>query len=532
MKILRWIQHNTITSSVILLLTLVAGNTGCLLYNNDMLERNTALKVQTERIRRINTDIWNEIVRNMDIGMRGYAITQDTTLLSPYRSSIAKKDQVFQELAHLLEAQHYPITGLDFLKSEVNAYQQVCAALVKLVDEGNLGAVSQEVKKDRGKQLWKAYADFTTRLNADQDALNQQAEVAYQTATQRTVYLQILLLLIGAPSLLFIIGRIKRDRKEKRNLFLNLERNNRTYLFDPGTAEEATNEQQLIDTSIANFRKAAGFIQQLSQGDYQVEWEGLSAANQLHNQTNLAGELVRMRERLKQLKQADERRLWATEGLTQFSEIIRQHQNHGQHLSNQIVAFLTKYLQAQQGSLFLLREEEEPCLELAACYAFERKKHLTKRVAIGQGLVGQTYLERSPILLTELPPGYISITSGLGDATPGCLVLVPMKYNEKVEAIIEIASFHRLEAYQVEWLEKVGEITASTLVSVKTVERTKTLLEASQQQAEEMKSQEEEMRQNMEELEATQEEMQRKERSHLDQIEQLTRLHKTNKVEV
>jgi transcriptional regulator with GAF, ATPase, and Fis domain len=233
---------------------------------------------------------------------------------------------------------------------------------------------------------------------------------------------------------------------------------------------------------------------------------------------NLAGRLTRMRDQLKQMKNEEERRQWSNEGLTLFSETVRNHQQNLTELSLEVVRFLTKYMNAQQGGLFVLREEEgESYLELAACYAFDRKKYIEKRVDIGVGLIGQAYLEEQTSLLTKIPQGYTYITSGMGEATPECLLIVPMKYNERTEAIIELASLEKFEDHQVAFIEKAGEFVASALQSVRTTEKMQKLLAASQQQAEEMRSTEEEMRQNFEELQATQEEMMRKQ-NEIDRI--------------
>jgi PAS domain S-box-containing protein len=169
-----------------------------------------------------------------------------------------------------------------------------------------------------------------------------------------------------------------------------------------------------------------------------------------------------------------------------------------------------KYLKANQGSFFIVDEEQE-CLNMVACYAFNKKKYLNKQVGFGEGLLGQAYLEKETLFLTEVPNGYIQITSGLGDAPPRNIVIVPLKINDAVQGVLEIASFQILEKYQVEFLERLGESIASAIATLKINEKTQLLLLQSQQQAEELKTQEEELKQNLEEMQATQEELARKE---------------------
>jgi PAS domain S-box-containing protein len=173
-----------------------------------------------------------------------------------------------------------------------------------------------------------------------------------------------------------------------------------------------------------------------------------------------------------------------------------------------------KYTKSNQGGLFILNEDNESdqFLELMACYAFERKKYMTKKVVIGEGLIGQAYLEGDRMYLEEVPKEYITITSGLGGSNPNALLIVPLKINDKVYGVLELATFGKYHDYEIDLVEKLAESIASTISTVRVNESTRILLEKTQQQAEEMRAQEEEMRQNMEELEATQEEMRRKEK--------------------
>ncbi|MEM1406721.1 MAG: GAF domain-containing protein, partial [Bacteroidota bacterium] len=190
-------------------------------------------------------------------------------------------------------------------------------------------------------------------------------------------------------------------------------------------------------------------------------------------------------------------------------------------LSEKIISGVVTYTKSLQGALFLLNEDnaDDRFLELVSAYAYDRKKFLERRVDIGVGMVGQVYLEGLTTRLSDVPQHYLSITSGLGHALPENLLLVPVKVNDNIQGILELASFHDYEDHVIEFLEKVGEIIASAVINTKTAVHTKQLLEQSQENTEEMRSQEEEMRQSMEELQATQEEQERLRTELLEKID-------------
>jgi len=244
------------------------------------------------------------------------------------------------------------------------------------------------------------------------------------------------------------------------------------------------------------------------------------------NNQELQEQQVQLHENLKKVEQAqeeDRRRNWAGEGVTKMSEILRSGKN-SQEIFDSAISMIVSYVKANQGGLFVVDKdeaEEETIIKLRACYAYSKKKFIEKEVLPGQGLIGQAYMEGEAIHMTAIPQNYVHITSGLGEATPSSLYVLPLKVNEITEGLIEIAAFHKFEAHELDLLNRLGENLASYIQSNRINERTKTLLEEAQQQAEELKAQEEEMHQNMEELAATQEEMQRKEKEYQEVIEEL-----------
>jgi len=217
----------------------------------------------------------------------------------------------------------------------------------------------------------------------------------------------------------------------------------------------------------------------------------------------------------------EQKRQWAAEGIAQISEIVR-HTGSKESLFDQLISATVKYLKANQGGLFVVdRSESEVAIQLAACYAYERKKYIHKTIHPGEGLIGQTYLEAEYLHFTEIPENYVNISSGLGKATPTSLIIMPLKVNEEVEGILELASFKHFEEHEITFLERLGEVMAAYIQNQRVMLQTQHLLEQAQEQGEEMRAQEEEMRQNMEELQATQEEMHRKEQEYQTRIQEL-----------
>lgn len=234
----------------------------------------------------------------------------------------------------------------------------------------------------------------------------------------------------------------------------------------------------------------------------------------------LGNELMVMADRLNKVRQEENERLneegkrsWKTDGIAQFGEILRSERENVMELSFNIIQKLVSYLKVEMGTLFLTSDAEgdEPILETLASYAYDRRKYIQKTFKFGEGLPGTCAKEKAKIYLNEIPDDYSDVISGVGQTKPKYVLLVPLKIEEEIFGVLELASFRELQVFELEFVDELAESIASTLAGVKTNEKTAALLKQSQKQAEQLLQQENEMKINMKELEKAQEESRKNE---------------------
>jgi len=162
-------------------------------------------------------------------------------------------------------------------------------------------------------------------------------------------------------------------------------------------------------------------------------------------------------------------------------------------------------------AVFYVREQEEaerePVLRLKASYAFKERKHLKNEFLLGESLIGQAALERSPIILTNVPPDYVTVRSGLGEAAPQMIYVCPVIFQDEVLAVVEFATFRELGGHQRAFLEEMTASLGIILDNEMGRIRLARLLEESQQLTEELQAQSEELKTQQEELKAINEEL-------------------------
>jgi CHASE3 domain sensor protein len=452
-------------------------------------------------------------LNNVDMSLRGYLLVGNEAFIDTYEKIKGQSAPTMVYLKEKLPEIGIDASNLSEMEVMLDNYFQLMDQVVMLSKSDTTGAALKILKEDHGTAVWQTYMNMSGVVDPIIQSKKKESQEAYTSLLNMSLIFQGVLFLVGIPTVIYTISSLTRSAKRRTRLFEDLDQQNRSLIFDSNQKTNVENETEVIGYMITNLNKTAAFIKGIGEGNFDVKWDGFNAANVQANQHTISGELIAMREKMKKQREDGLRQQWVSDGLNKLTEVIRDHQSDFKSLCEKSVSFLIKYLNAQQGGLFVLNEDDEDDkhLELVTCYAFDRKKFVTKRIEIGEGILGQVFLEGAPVFLREVPSDYMQITSGLGEANPNCITIQPLKHNEEVVALLEMASFSEFDQYALDFLSTACKSIAASIIALQSSQKTKILLEKSQQQAEEMRAQEEEMRQNMEELEATQEEMKRRE---------------------
>ena len=224
---------------------------------------------------------------------------------------------------------------------------------------------------------------------------------------------------------------------------------------------------------------------------------------------------------LRETTQKNAEQDWLKTNLAKFTRML-QGQRDLETVSKLILSELAPLVAAQHGVFYLMDNQMSSIiLKLLSSYAYRERKHLANQFHIGEGLVGQCALEKERILISEVPANYIKISSGLGEATPLNVVVLPVVFEGQVTAVIELASFHRFSEIHLTFLDQLTESIGIVLNTIAASMRTEELLKQSQSLAEELQTQQNELRETNKRLEQQARSLQASEELLKNQQEQL-----------
>lgn len=255
-------------------------------------------------------------------------------------------------------------------------------------------------------------------------------------------------------------------------------------------------------------REALEYLETIEAGNFKVTPQLKSNGHS----SDVLKKISSFQQTMSTLVRTAEETRWHDAGMAKFNEILAHSFHDQQELYDQIVSQLAKYLNANQAAIFLIEEtpNHETRIRLAACYAYQRKKFIQREFSMGESLVGQSIMEKNTIFMTNVPQHYTKITSGLGEATPGCILITPLLDDTNVVGALELASFRKFTPAEITFVESLSRIVTACIYNIRQNQQLKQLYKTSELAQAEIREKEEELRQQMEELQASNEELNRK----------------------
>ncbi|MFD1849086.1 ATP-binding protein, partial [Oceanobacillus bengalensis] len=455
------------TLPIFLIILIVSGRMQITNFNNfsETLNENYERMVLAESVHR---DIKDESIslRNITLFNNEETIQSEITKIQTISDRINENIDILEELGRETE-QHDLITQLKETNQEFILYKD---QLIRLVNDGNKAEAVALI----GEDSMEFHRDFLDLISELTTAYETRMYTSFQTESSSfssTIVMEVIILTAIIVIIMMLLLRTNWSVSSRLNRVSNVMSGIASGKLNLNTKVEviANNE---IDEVAMSFNQMAATLEEQRDKEQNLIWIKSSIADIT---TSLTG--------AKSVEYVAE---------TFLSKIVPL--VHGNHA----VFYVANENEEDSDAIFTLR----------ASYAFKERKHMTTAFRTGEGLIGQCAREKSPIILSNVPPDYISVKSGLGEATPLNLYLLPILFEGEVRAVIEIASFEPFgEKEQIlleEMLIDLGIILESVLGRIKQtklLEETQMLMEEIQTQSEELQSQQDELKATNEELE-------------------------------
>ena len=245
-----------------------------------------------------------------------------------------------------------------------------------------------------------------------------------------------------------------------------------------GTWKDLTdNVNQLAANLTGQVRAIAEVTTAVTEGDLtrsvRVEASGEVAL--------LSGKINEMIRNLKETTQKNMEQDWLKTNIAKHTRML-QGQRDLRTVADLILKEVAPLVSAQYGAFYIVdtQDTEEPTLRMAAGYAISESDSAGKAFRWGEGLVGQCARDARRILLTTVPAGYIGIRSGLGEAAPNSIVVLPVLFEGRVKAVVELASVQPFNETHLDFLDQLTDGIGVVLNTIEANMRTEELLKQSQ----------------------------------------------------
>ncbi len=257
-----------------------------------------------------------------------------------------------------------------------------------------------------------------------------------------------------------------------------------------------------INQMIENFKNIINQAQVIAKGDYTIN------VKERGEDDELSAAIQRMTESLRTNKIETFEQNWIKDGINQLAQQLSGNLL-SLELSRKAINFISRYTESAQGVMYLV-DNYSSKLKLNASYAFTERSGLSNEYKIGEGLVGQVGLERSPILLKNIRRQDMSLTTGTVEEPPTHVYAFPLVFEYELYGVIELASFEPFTQLKQEFLLQAANTIVTYIYSVLQTDRIKALLSTSEEATRSAQARAQEIEQANVRLEVQQGELQEK----------------------
>jgi signal transduction histidine kinase/DNA-binding response OmpR family regulator/CHASE3 domain sensor protein len=464
-------------------------------YSNSQLINSSELVNHTNEVI-ITAENVISIVKDAESGQRGYIISNDRSFLVPYTGAKEKTAFTINQLATLTSDNPEQQKNIAALRPLVD---KRFAQLQRVLDIGSSLSIEERSQLYltnneeiiRGKVIMDNLRQVVEQIKTQEKNLLKtrlQKQELYSTYTPVFVLVAALLsILLSVLAYLRIKSdldaRIKKQEEERR---IYKETSRRITVMEGITREIA-----------------GGNYKARSLDDAKDELGRISEA--LNNMA------ISLETNFTEL----ERRNWLQSGAVSLSNAMRG-EKFLQSVAGKIIHAVATYLKAPVGTIYTA--DAEMNLRLRASYGADGAP---KGIVAGQGIAGQAVINKDMVVITDLPPGYLAVSSTLGSTAPVAIVAVPLLYGNDPLAVMEIALMHEPTETELAFLRDNSETLAIGINAARSYEHLQELLEETQAQAEELQAQHNELENINAELEVQTEKLQASEEELKVQQEEL-----------
>ncbi|GAP97629.1 response regulator [Leptolyngbya sp. NIES-2104] len=400
------------------------------------------------------------VIKDAESAQRGYLLRPDLQSLAPYNTARSVLDQRVASVRQLTSDNPAQQRSLEQLKPLIDQRMSIMEQRLKVRDTQGFQASIRTDSIPNAIPVMKQIESIITQMKGREQILLDQRSNAASLAGQNTLNS----LLYGIPLGFAVLAVL-------------------AFLLNRHISKPLDRVSQTAE--------------RIADGDLSAQLPALDRQDEVGILTRSFNQMV---ENLRVSLEKSDRQSWLQTNLAEFGHLI-QGERSLETVSRLMLSHLAPLVGAQYGAFYVMdAEQSAPVLKLLSSYAFQERKQLSNQFHLGEGLVGQCALEKQRILLTHVPSDYIRIRSGLGEAAPLNVIVLPVLFENDVVSVIELASFQAFTELQITLLDRLAQTIGVVLRAIAADAKTQQLLQESQSLAEELQSQQEELHQSNRQL--------------------------------